>query len=448
MSHALLESDAPAPASARSERTPPSEQRPHRAAALVLVGLAATLGLGDIAQVNPVSAVVVNAIRALVPLMLGLVLFAALRRRRWPRIPRPFALTSAAWLAVLAVSAVSAPTHQGDAIASLARPASGLLLAWAVYEICVTQRQWLRVVHALALGGFAIAVVAILEASRIPLVTSMLADLHDGSIPIGDVPRVAATLSHPNEAAMLLELTLPLLLAWAWTASPRLRRPLTLAALITLLAIALTFSRAGLIATAVALGLLAMPCVRCGAARSRLLILGVVTVAIPLAIGWASVMDPGLDRRVLAGIDESSFGQPSRTEFWSTAVDMFRDRPLLGVGPDNFRWRFADYSSIAADNLGIHAHDQYLETLADTGILGLVSFAWLIATLMRLGVERSRYAARARDRVWRVALLASLAAWLTHAVLDDFERFWPTSVAFWLILGLTLCETTSRTRSG
>jgi len=35
-------------------------------------------------------------------------------------------------------------------------------------------------------------------------------------------------------------------------------------------------------------------------------------------------------------------------------------------------------------------------------------------------------------------LLASLSAWLLHALLDDFERFWPTSVAFWLLAGLSL----------
>ena len=40
------------------------------------------------------------------------------------------------------------------------------------------------------------------------------------------------------------------------------------------------------------------------------------------------------------------------------------------------------------------------------------------------------------DWPWRAAVLASLSAWLVHAVLDDFERFWPASVAFWLIAGL------------
>jgi len=293
------------------------------------------------------------------------------------------------------------------------------------------------VLQALALGGFATALIAVAEAVRVPLVDAWLASVHDGSIPIGDVPRALATLSHPNEAAMFLELTLPILVACAWTATPRWRPPLTLAAAGTLLAIALTFSRAGIVAALVSIGLLAGLCIR-RASRTQLAVLGVVVLAVPLAFGWASVMDPGLDRRLLAGIDEAGTAQPPRTEFWASAVAMFRDHPLLGVGPDNFRWRFAAYSGVPADNLGIHAHDQYLETLADTGLLGLATLLWLWFGVARVALVEVRE--ERGDWPWRAALLASLAAWAVHAVLDDFERFWPTSVAFWLIVGLTVCR--------
>ena len=345
--------------------------------------LAATLGLGDIAQVSPITALLLNTVRGLPPLVITLALLTAAAQHRWPRFPGSLALPCAAWLGVLVVSALAAAAHQAEAIDSLARPASGALLAWAVSAVCRTQRRWRLVLQTLALGGFAIAFIAVAEALRIPLVDDWLASVHDGAVPIGDVPRAAATLSHPNEAAMLLELTLPLLVACAWTAAPRWRPPLTLAALGTFLAIVLTFSRAGSIAAIVSLGLLAGLCVW-RSSRTRLVTLGVVALAVPLAVGWASVMDPGLDRRLLAGVDESSTAQPPRTQFWSTALTMFSDHPLLGVGPDNFRWRFADYSGVAADNLGIHAHDQYLETLADTGVLGLATLLWLWVGVARV----------------------------------------------------------------
>jgi O-antigen ligase len=408
---------------------------------LALTCLGATLGLGDIAQVSPPTVLAVNAVHALLPIVLLLAALKALRRRAWSAFPRGVAVPIAVWFVLLVASAASASSYQREALASLERSASGALLAWAVCVTCTTHQRWRQAVRVLGLGGLGIALIAVAEAARIPAVVDSLAAIHDGSIPIGDVPRVAATLSHPNEAAMLLELALPLLIACAWTSGPRLRLPLTLAALVTLLAMSLTFSRAGVISALVALGLLACVCLTRGT-RRQLVALGTVLLALPLALGWATLMDPGLDRRLLAGIGESSVEQPSRTRFWSVAVDMLADHPLLGVGPDNFRWLFATYSGLQADNLGIHAHDQYLEILADTGVLGFVGFLWMLVAISRAAIQG---ATRLHDSwPWRTALLASLTAWLVHAVLDDFERFWPTSVAFWLIAGLIVCQPSER----
>ena len=347
--------------------------------------LAATLGLGDIAQVSPITALLLNTVRGLPPLVITLALLTAAAQHRWPRFPGSLALPCAAWLGVLVVSALAAATHQAEAIDSLARPASGALLAWAVSAVCRTQRRWRLVLQALALGGFAIAFIAVAEALRIPLVGDWLASVHDGAVPIGDVPRAAATLSHPNEAAMLLELTLPLLVACAWTAAPRWRPPLTLAALGHVPGDRADVQPCRAASPRSSRSDCSPGCASWRSSRTRLVTLGVVALAVPLAVGWASVMDPGLDRRLLAGVDESSTAQPPRTQFWSTALTMFSDHPLLGVGPDNFRWRFADYSGVAADNLGIHAHDQYLETLADTGLLGLATLALAVA---RRGARR------------------------------------------------------------
>ena len=409
-----------------------------------LIGLAASLGLGDLAQVSLATTLALDAVHALLPVVILLAFFNALRTRAWSRFPRTIAIPIAVWFSLLVASALTASSHRSEAIAALERPAGGALLAWVVCVTCNTEHRWRRVLQALAFGGLGLALIAVAEAARIPTVVDWLAAVHDGSIPIGDVPRVAATLSHPNETAMLLELALPLLIACAWAAGARWRLPLAVGALVTLLAIGLTFSRAGIVSALAALGVLTSVCLARGAPR-HLVVLGVVVLALPLAVGWATLMDPGLDRRLLAGIDESSVEQPSRTQFWSVAIDMLQDHPLLGVGPDNFRWLFASYSGIQADNLGIHAHDQYLETLADTGVLGFLAFLWLLIVVTRGAIQG---ALRTNDTwLWRTALLASLTAWLVHAVLDDFERFWPTSIAFWLIVGLIACRPSARDHS-
>ncbi|HLZ28224.1 MAG TPA: O-antigen ligase family protein [Chloroflexota bacterium] len=430
-----------------------------RLAFVTLLVLALCVGLGDIASVTSIDAVLFTGVRGLLPLGIALALLATLLGRRWPAFPSRLARPAVAWLGVLVVSAAFAPSNRLEAVASLERPASGALLAWAVYEVCRTRARWRLLARATALSGLAIALAGLAEASGMPAAHAWLAALHDGSVPIGDVPRIASTLSHPNEAAMLLELSLPLLVAWAWTASRQWRVPLALAALSTLVAMVLTFSRAGVVAGMAGLAVMAGLCVIRGE-RRPLLSLGAAALAVPAALICAAMTDPGLDRRLTAELSQDSAisalpaaltaqapivnspsalaPQPSRMEFWTAALDMLRDYPWLGVGPDNFRWRFAGYSGVPADNLGIHAHDQYLEALADTGVLGLFTLSWLLVWLVRTALDGVRRVTAAGDWAWRAAILASLSAWLLHALLDDFERFWPASVAFWLLAGLNL----------
>jgi O-antigen ligase len=400
-----------------------------RAALLTLLLLALSFGFGDIAQ-----GAARDMVRVLVPVAIALTLMASIKAGRWPSFPRRLAWPMAALLAVLLLSAAFAPTNRSEALAALERPTSGALLAWAVYTIAHTATTWRALARAFAAGGVAVALIGLAEASGLPPILDWLGALHAGSVPIGDVPRITSALSHPNLAAIVLELTLPLLTAWAWTASPSWRIPVGFGALACLIALVLTFSRAGIVAALVSLCTMAGLAVVRGERRAPIA-LALAALAVPVVLVLASMTDAGLHRRLTADLDESSWANPSRLEFWSAASQMLSDHPLLGVGPDNYRWQFATYSGLPANNLGIHAHDQYLEALADTGILGLLALGWLLVSLVRvaaIGVQQHA------EWPWRAALLASLSAWLLHAVLDDFERFWPASVAFWLIVGLSL----------
>ncbi|HEY0584231.1 MAG TPA: hypothetical protein VGE94_18755, partial [Chloroflexota bacterium] len=180
--------------------------------------LALSFGLGDLGQTTSFSLLMREAVRALLPVCLVLALLHAGMSGRWPRLPRQVAWPLAVWLTVLCLSAVLAPGNRAEALLVLARPASGVLLAWSVFALTRTPERWIRLAHAMALGGLLVAVVGLAEASAVVPITSALAWLHDGATPVGDVPRITSTLSHPNVAAIVLELSLPLLVAWAWSA--------------------------------------------------------------------------------------------------------------------------------------------------------------------------------------------------------------------------------------
>ena len=93
-------------------RLPPLE----RLAFAMLVLLALSVGLGDIAQVTAIDVVLLNGVRALLPLAIGLAILAALVDHRWPVFPRSVGMPLAAWLLVLLLSATLAATNRGEAL--------------------------------------------------------------------------------------------------------------------------------------------------------------------------------------------------------------------------------------------------------------------------------------------------------------------------------------------
>jgi O-antigen ligase len=69
-----------------------------------------------------------------------------------------------------------------------------------------------------------------------------------------------------------------------------------------------------------------------------------------------------------------------------TAWVMIRDRPLLGVGLANFSYRYQEYSKtlgLAPSARNRSPHNLYLEVAAETGIIGLVVFLFLIGLAFR-----------------------------------------------------------------
>lgn len=129
---------------------------------------------------------------------------------------------------------------------------------------------------------------------------------------------------------------------------------------------------------------------------------------------------------------------PTRFELWGAALRMALDYPLLGVGPDNFRWQYGRYAQMDKWNTDIHANNLYLEWLADSGFVGFAAFLWLIGTLLIYIIKRVWRS----DDILALGLLASLITWFVHGLFDSFIEFTPTYVAFWLITGLALSQVT------
>jgi hypothetical protein len=138
-----------------------------------------------------------------------------------------------------------------------------------------------------------------------------------------------------------------------------------------------------------------------------------------------------------------------RLWLWRLAAGMVAERPLFGVGPDNFRWLHGAHAGLEQADTRVHANNLYIEWLVDTGLVGFAAFLWLTWALGRAAYDSLvDDKGAANNPVWQVAVVASLVAWFAHGAMDFFYEFTPTYVAFALLCGLALATSPFANREG
>jgi O-Antigen ligase len=128
---------------------------------------------------------------------------------------------------------------------------------------------------------------------------------------------------------------------------------------------------------------------------------------------------------------------PSRWSLWRAALRMFRDRPWFGFGPDSFRLLKRKYMDIPAGDDTILANSLYLEFLAGSGIIGLLSLLWLLFEMGRALWAKLRQVMSPTDRVTVFYGVTYFLAFLLHGWVDYFLKFTPTFLLFWISLGVS-----------
>ena len=139
--------------------------------------------------------------------------------------------------------------------------------------------------------------------------------------------------------------------------------------------------------------------------------------------------------------DEYSYS--TRIDAWELVLTMVKVNPVLGFGPANYYW-YTPLFPIRGYHVNFNSHNQYVDILAQTGILGLAAFAWFAAEVGRLGWNLRNNAPEGFARAYVYGAIGGLAGMLASGVLVDW--FLPFtyniglsgfrgSVIAWLFLG-------------
>jgi O-antigen ligase len=141
-------------------------------------------------------------------------------------------------------------------------------------------------------------------------------------------------------------------------------------------------------------------------------------------------------------VTDANFAVLERLAHWVAAVRMFAAEPWLGVGPGNYAVVYpAVRLPLWEEPLG-HAHNIYLNVLAESGLVGLCAFLllWGAAVVWVWGEQRRPLQYYAGDDLaaaqWRRALAIGLLGVLTHLVIhSSFDHLFVQGIylhlAFW-----------------
>lgn len=123
---------------------------------------------------------------------------------------------------------------------------------------------------------------------------------------------------------------------------------------------------------------------------------------------------------------------------WQISFNMFKERPLLGQGLGTFMYNFQRFQPDEYPyNWGIcYAHNCFLQIAAETGIMGLLTFVWILALLFFVSYRNIR---RIKDTYFYntlSGLLIGLFAYLINSFFDTNLYSLPLTVLFWFVVAL------------
>jgi len=168
--------------------------------------------------------------------------------------------------------------------------------------------------------------------------------------------------------------------------------------------------------------------------RRLKLLVSVLSLSILFLI-WMGI-DPVL--KELSTLLNLKTASPERPIAWKDTLRLVKDFPILGIGLGNFQYLFPKYKTITSQSFWTHAHNDYLEMLADTGILGTLFFFG--GLLLFLIIVIKKWLERRHPFVRGITLGGTIGciAILLHSG-AEFNLHIPANILLlFIILGLTV----------
>ncbi len=127
-----------------------------------------------------------------------------------------------------------------------------------------------------------------------------------------------------------------------------------------------------------------------------------------------------------------------RINRWNSAIKMFKERPIFGWGPGTYQFIYGPFQaskdktiiSTSAGDRG-NAHSEYIGPLAESGVLGTLTFILIIIYVVITVVRIFRKTNNRHIRRFTLALFMGLITYCIHGFLNNFLDSDKASIPFW-----------------
>jgi O-antigen ligase len=273
--------------------------------------------------------------------------------------------------------------------------------------------------------GFVVCVFGILQHLTFNGKLYWFREMRFGGIPFGP-------FANRNHFAGFAELIIPLPLVPLVLGRVRRERLAVVGffAVLPVVALFLSASRGGIVSFGAELLVLAFIVVFRRTLRKQMLAAAGILLAALLMISWLGVGQI-LERFSSMQSLEATAGKRAsmRRDTWH----IFLDHPFLGTGLGTLQIVFPPYETLYDGKIVNHTHNDYLEALSETGILGGLCCAWFLVLLLAQSLSRSRELNHSFSGALQLSGLIACCGFLVHS-LADFNLHIPSNALLFFLM--------------
>jgi O-antigen ligase len=310
------------------------------------------------------------------------------------------------------------------------------LLFFLVVQAFETLENWKAFAWFLLAVGFSVSVVGILQHFTFNGKLYWFRELRYGGIPFG--PYV-----NRNHFAGFVELIIPMGLSIILLRAEK-RDRMSLLMVLTLIPIGALFlaaSRGGIAAFFVEVGLVVILTLLRGHGRNQI---AVGATLLLLASGFVVWLGAGRALARFQAYQKLEVTEARRAEMLRDSWRILVDHPIVGTGVGTLEDVFPRYETLYDGSIVNHTHNDYVEALAETGVIGGLVGTCFLVFFFRGAWGRILEATNRLDLALHIGAFSACCALLAHSLVD-FNLHIPSNALLFLIqCGLVTSATPSR----